>query len=377
MNLKARLFLGLMLSGFVSSAAIADPKNCQPDLARSETCGKRVVEVVFVLDTTGSMSGLIAGAKSKIWSIANEIADNDADAIVRMGLVGFRDIGDAYVTRVHALTEDLDDLYGDLIAFQADGGGDRPESVNQALDEAITMTGWTRGGERNIRLVFLAGDSPPHMDYDNDVHYAETLKKARAEEITVHTLQAGRHADTEIVWKEIARLGGGVFAQIPQSGNVQVITTPFDDDIQRIQRDLDGTVIPYGTEDTRNRIEANMTIRMDAKSSSAADRAAYRMKKSGKKEVVTGGADLVAEITSGNVSLDGLDVDKLPEEIGKLQPEKRRELIEQNIAKRRDLDEKLKALSLQREGYLARNAPKDSETDSFDAVVRNGIKSAF
>ena len=36
----------------------------------SSAIAKPVVEVAFVLDTTGSMGGLIEGAKRKIWSIA-------------------------------------------------------------------------------------------------------------------------------------------------------------------------------------------------------------------------------------------------------------------------------------------------------------------
>src|SRR4051794_24266330 len=56
------------------------------------------VELVFALDTTGSMSGLIDGAKRKIWSIAQFIAQGQPKPDVRIGLVAYRDIGDAYVT---------------------------------------------------------------------------------------------------------------------------------------------------------------------------------------------------------------------------------------------------------------------------------------
>ena len=60
---------------------------------------KPAVEVAFVLDTTGSMGGLIEGAKRKIWSIATAIVDSNPDADIRMGLVAYRDIGDDYVTK--------------------------------------------------------------------------------------------------------------------------------------------------------------------------------------------------------------------------------------------------------------------------------------
>src|SRR3982750_1532331 len=63
------------------------------------------VEVVFCLDTTGSMGGLIDGAKAKIWSICNQIATGKPTPELKVGLVAYRDRGDAYVTRVFDLTE--------------------------------------------------------------------------------------------------------------------------------------------------------------------------------------------------------------------------------------------------------------------------------
>src|SRR4029450_13716652 len=63
------------------------------------------VEVVFCLDTTGSMSGLIEGAKQKIWSISNQIISAKPTPSVRMALVGYRDRGDDYVTKHTALTD--------------------------------------------------------------------------------------------------------------------------------------------------------------------------------------------------------------------------------------------------------------------------------
>ncbi|MFZ1293656.1 MAG: vWA domain-containing protein, partial [Pseudomonadales bacterium] len=58
-----------------------------------------VVDVVFVLDTTGSMAGLIETAREKIWSIATTMAAAQPTPAIRIGLVGFRDRGDAYITK--------------------------------------------------------------------------------------------------------------------------------------------------------------------------------------------------------------------------------------------------------------------------------------
>ena len=93
-------------------------------VASTPAAAKPLVEVAFVLDTTGSMGPLIEGAKRKIWSIATSIVDTNPDAEIRMGLVAFRDIGDEYVTKVFPLTMDIQDLYANLLELRARGGGD-------------------------------------------------------------------------------------------------------------------------------------------------------------------------------------------------------------------------------------------------------------
>jgi hypothetical protein len=102
--------------------------------AITQASARQTVEVAFVLDTTGSMGPLIEGAKRKIWAIATSIFDANPNADIRMGLVAYRDIGDDYVTKRFDLTTDIQDLYGKLLGLQAQGGGDWPESVNEALD---------------------------------------------------------------------------------------------------------------------------------------------------------------------------------------------------------------------------------------------------
>ena len=101
------------------------------------------IEVCFVLDTTGSMGSLIEGAKQKIWSIANEMIGAQPTPELKLGLIGYRDRGDEYVVKSFSLTDDIDAIYGHLREFQAGGGGDAPESVNEALAEAIHKMPWS------------------------------------------------------------------------------------------------------------------------------------------------------------------------------------------------------------------------------------------
>src|SRR5262245_40904154 len=78
------------------------------------------VEVVFCLDTTGSMSGLIEGAKQKIWSISNQIVAGKPTPNLRVGLLAYRDRGDTYVTKLTELTDDLDRIYANIKEYKAE-----------------------------------------------------------------------------------------------------------------------------------------------------------------------------------------------------------------------------------------------------------------
>src|SRR4029078_1105742 len=103
-----------------------------------------VLEMVFVLDTTGSMGGLIDGAKQRIWGIVNDVMQTPAKPNVGVGLVAYRDHGDSYVTQVLPLTNDLDKVYTTLMEYRANGGGDGPEDVRQALSDGVRKAGWSK-----------------------------------------------------------------------------------------------------------------------------------------------------------------------------------------------------------------------------------------
>ena len=165
---------------------------CSPTLfAKTEIPDKKPrIEVCFVLDTTGSMGGLIEGAKQKIWSIANEMISAKPTPELKLGLIGYRDKGDDYVVKSFPMTDDIDSIYAHLRGFEADGGGDTPESVNEALAEAIEKMSWSQ--DRSVlKIIFLVGDAPPHLDYADGPKYPE-LCRIGGEERSDHQYRAMR-----------------------------------------------------------------------------------------------------------------------------------------------------------------------------------------
>jgi hypothetical protein len=345
----------------------------------SPALAKPAVEVAFVLDTTGSMGGLLEGAKRKIWSIATAIVDSNPDADIRMGLVAYRDIGDDYVTKKIELTTDIQDLYANLLELKARGGGDWPESVNEALDVAVNKLQWTSGGDTR-RIVFLVGDAPPHMDYAQDTKYPVTLSVAKQKDIIVNAVLAGDARDTERVWRDIAQNGNGRFIPIPQDGGqVVIIETPYDEDIIILQREINGTVIPYGPRALQKRTEGKTKQLSEAAAAApaqASEMASYLNKRSKvTSEAVTGDGDLVADVTAGRKSFSAIKEEELPDNLRALKPEARMDEVNKQMGQRKALNEKLSALVAKRDKYVAdQRAKAPPKASSFDRVVEDTLK---
>ena len=360
-----------ILAAFCAStfAALAADTASTPSPKKGEAIN---AEVVFVLDTTGSMTGLIEGAKQKIWSIAGGIIQKTGGE-VRIGLIPYRDKGDEYVTKIFPLTNNLDQVYSYLQGFKAAGGGDMPESVNQALYEAVSKIQWS-DSKQVMRTIFLVGDCPPHMDYKDDVRYPESCAVATVKHIVVNTVQCGSQADTERVWRDIAEWTNGGYSQIGQSGNMRMVKTPFDDEIQKVNIEVSKTVLPYGSMAAQASFKRLVTDNIGASAYVAASRNAVKASamKGYKLAAPVAGQDLTAEPGL----LDKLSVDDLPEVMQKLSPEERQAKLDEAVSRRKELNAKLLELNGKRAEWLRKYAEtaKQEIFSSFDAEVLKSIE---
>lgn len=244
-----------------------------PASAKSIAAQRPRVEVAFVLDTTGSMSGLIEGAKRKIWSIAERIGDGRPRPELRIALVGYRNVGDQYVTLVHDFSGDIDLVYERLMSFRADGGGDTPEHVSRAIGDAVHRLSWSNGNV--LRTIFLVGDAPPHTDYQDGFDYRRHAREAAQKGIAVEAIECGADPLTALVWREIASLAGGHFARIDAGGGMPVRVTPADAELARLNAELTRTVVAYGSREERQAATRKLEGRAAMPAPMAAEAAGY------------------------------------------------------------------------------------------------------
>ena len=338
---------------------------------------KPIIDVVFVLDTTSSMTGLIETAKEKIWSIATTMTSAQQTPDIRIGLVAFRDRGDAYVTKVVDLSDDIDSVYASLMEFQASGGGDGPESVNKALYDAVHGISWSQDPGA-YQVIFLVGDAPPHMDYQDEAQYPEIMADAVTKGIVINTIQCGNVGKTQRTWGKIAHLGEGRFFQVGQAGSAVAFASPFDKKIAELSAKLDDTRLYYGSKDEKakmqSKVEATEKLNKEASISTRARRGAFNSSAGGKKNLL-GDNELVSAVASGEVELKDLNKEALPASLQMMPVVEQRAVIAKKAEERNELERQIQDLAQKRGDYISEKVKADGGgAESLDHQVYDAVR---
>ena len=365
----ALLMAGLSVPALAQGPVVPSKQAPQPTVEVKKQAQRPELDVVFVLDTTGSMGGLIEGAKQKIWSIASRMASGTPTPKIRVGLVAFRDVGDAYVTKRFDLSEDLDTVYKNLQSFSADGGGDGPEHVGKAMGEAVQLMSWSQN-KQTSRMIFVVGDAPPHDDYNDGWNSKTWAKNAIQKGIVVNTIRCGAAADTQTAFQEIARLADGSFVTVGQTGGMVAVATPFDDEIGKLNGSLASTTVYAGSASARAAGAGKMAEQAALAPSVAADRASY-VKKSGLKSFAADNEGTV-DLAAAPEKLKEMKKEALPEPMQKMNEEERVAFVTKNAAERKEIETKLRTLSDKRSAWMVDNAKNNK--DSFDEQVFESVK---
>jgi hypothetical protein len=335
------------------------------------------IEVVFVLDTTGSMSGLIEGAKQKIFSIASRIATGKPTPRLKVGLVAYRDEGDEYVTKRFDLSEDLDTVFTNLRQFSAGGGGDTPEHVGRGLGEAVSKMSWSQNRE-TMKVIFLVGDAPP-ANRGKQWDFKRWTQQAKEKHIVVNTVRCGEDGETETSWRYAAKLTDGTFDTIDQSGGMLAVATPYDAELARVNAEIANKTLYTGTAavqmENRDRAAQMAALAPEA----AAERISYMQKAkpgagrgamapSSAPMAVGGALDLAAKPEA----LKDVDADELPAELKGLSKEAQAAKVKQLADERRQLEAQAAKLATERDTWRAKNVAE--KADSFDDRVMKSVR---
>ena len=166
------------------------------------------LDILFILDTTGSMGEEIQRLKATIQLIHLNLSSLSTKPHLRFGLVLYKDDGDEeYRTQIVPLTDDLNEFQQELNVVEAYGGGDTPEDLQAALEDSMKEIKWNKDG---IRLAFIITDAPPHLDYGQEYDYAQASLEAKERGIKIHSVgTGGLPLDGEYILRQISQFTSG------------------------------------------------------------------------------------------------------------------------------------------------------------------------
>jgi hypothetical protein len=265
--------------------------------------------------------------------------------------------------------------------YRADGGGDGPEDVRQALSDGVRKAGWAKSSSDTAQIVFLVGDAPPHDDYRQEPDTLVTTAEAVNAGMVVNTIQCGAEEQTRQVWQRIAGRGEGQYFAIAQDGGVQMVATPYDTRLSELGNRLGSTYLAYGggagaagesfrVEAKAHQVRTESAVAEAAPAAAQADRA---VNKALNRDAYVG--DLLQSIENGSVKLDDVKADDLPADLQKLNTSERRQEVERRLAARRTMRAEIVTLARQRDEYIAAERKKQTGGQTgFDAAVASALK---
>jgi hypothetical protein len=334
------------------------------------------IQLVILLDTSNSMDGLIAQAKTQLWKIVNEfvtVEKNGKRPLLEIALFEYGNTGlskgDGWIRMVLPLTDDLDKVSEELFALTTNGG---QEYCGWVITNAVEKLSWSRA-PGDYKAIFIAGNE---AFTQGPVNYAEACKAAINKGIVVNTIHCGSYDDgVSGKWQDGARLADGSYLHIDHNRTIVQIEAPQDKELAQLSRQLNETYVAYGAHgadgaDNQRRQDANAK---SASPSSEAERAVAKASTNYR----NASWDLIDAVRDGTVKLDEIEADGLPKAMRTMTLDERKAHVEAMAALRQKIQERVQALGMERTRHVADEMAKRGETDeadTLDAAMQRAIE---
>lgn len=330
------------------------------------------IKVALLLDTSGSMNGLIEQAKSQLWKIVNELAlatKNGNQANVEFALYQYGNDGvsseKGYIQNILPLSTDLDELSEKLFALTTNGGS---EYCGYAIETATNDLNWDVD-QSALNLIFIAGNEPFNQGPKD---FNETCKKAFKKGITVNTIFCGDAQQGVLTnWKKGADITEGNYMNIDMNQKTVYVETPYDDSINNLNDSLNTTYIPYGT--LGNTKKANQIAQDNNSASFSKQNKVLRSVSKSSHVYLNANWDLVDASKKKNFSLEKVNSNSLPKEMQNMTSKEKEVYITKMSNKRSFFQKEIKRLNTKRTTFIA-NQNDTSQTNSLDAAMIKAIR---
>lgn len=115
------------------------------------------VDLIMVIDTTGSMKPYLRAIKSEIKTISKNVISKNENS--RIGFMLYRDTKDKYLTKKIEFNNNIEEIERESKYFYADGGGDKAEPMYEAIQQALEKFEF----QNENRIIVVITDAKPKV----------------------------------------------------------------------------------------------------------------------------------------------------------------------------------------------------------------------
>jgi len=340
----------------------------------SDTDKRPRVELAILLDTSGSMEGLIEQAKGQLWKVVNEFIHARQNGVIPEVHVALFEYGksslpeaEGYLRMIQPLSNDLDRISEELFALKTNGGN---EYCGWVIREAVQRLAWSDSPEV-YRAIFVAGNEPFTQ---GPVDHAQWCKAAIAKGIVVNTIYCGDEGvDISSKWREGALLADGKYMTIDHNRAVVHFEAPQDQEIVRLSSELNRTYTPYGALGAES---AGRQAVQDANALALAPQGVALNRALTKASVnyQNSGWDLVDAVQAKTVRIEEVKTEDLPEEMRGMTLDERQKHLDDMHRQRAEIQARIQQLNEQRNQFVAAKQREHTTTNTLDSAVISAIR---
>lgn len=173
------------------------------------------IEIMFVIDATGSMGDEINYIKAEIDDVISKVKENNEEINLTLAIMMYRDLEDDYVTKYSDFSKDIAKQQEFLKEQFANGGGDFEEAVDVALEEAMSKQ-WSKN---STKLLFHVADAPSH-DQDVAKWNKSALKAAEMGIKIITVASSGINKKTEYFFRSQSLLTSGQYVFLTNDSGI-------------------------------------------------------------------------------------------------------------------------------------------------------------
>lgn len=338
-----------------------------------KTIKNNSIQLALLLDTSGSMDGLIDQAKSQLWKIVNELATSKKDGKPVNLNVALYEYGkqsipadEGYLRNIVPFTQDLDKISDELFKLKTNGGD---EYCGKVILNAVENLQWNKSND-NLKIIFIAGNEPFTQ---GNIDYKTACQKAVKKGIVVNTIFCGSYDEgIQTMWKDGSDIADGKYMNIDHNAELVHIDAPQDAEIIKLGQELNKTYIAFGN---AGREKKEMQAEQDANSMSLSPGVMVErsVTKSGA-QYKNSGWDLVDATNEGSVKIEELKDEDLPNEMQKMSVKERKAYVDKMEKEREQIQNKINKLSDERSKYVAQKMLKNKNDNTLDAVMIKTIR---